>query len=99
MYTYAGPAAVQAYIFPAVGHAAVLTTAACIDDEAFAVAAEVLSRLSSVAQMETGRYGGAWGLGRRAAAAANHCGPCTCGMPHRQQAEPARPPVRPPTPA
>lgn len=44
----------NAYIFPAVGHAAVLTRCREISDDVFLVAAEALASMSSVAQLEQG---------------------------------------------
>ncbi len=44
-----------AYIFPAVGMAALLTHARAISDEAFVVAAEALSQMTTPTELETGR--------------------------------------------
>jgi malate dehydrogenase (oxaloacetate-decarboxylating)(NADP+) len=45
----------NAYIFPAVGHAAVLTKAREINDDVFLVAAETLAKLSSEKELQIGR--------------------------------------------
>jgi malic enzyme len=47
-------AANNAYIFPAVGHAAVLCGSKAISDDVFLVAAECLSHMTSTAEMERG---------------------------------------------
>ena len=44
----------NAYIFPAVGHAAVLACAKCIDDKTFLIAANVLANLTSVEDLRRG---------------------------------------------
>lgn len=44
----------NAYVFPAIGHAAVLSQATTIPDEAFLVAADVLSTLSPAHAIENG---------------------------------------------
>lgn len=45
----------NAYVFPAVGFAAILTQAKCITDESFVDTAEALSTMTSLEELETGR--------------------------------------------
>lgn len=45
----------QAYVFPAIGHAAVLAQATAITDDVFLVAAETLATITSLQEVEQGR--------------------------------------------
>lgn len=45
----------NAYIFPAIGHAAILTYCSTISDEIFLLAAEQLSSMSSMQQLQQGQ--------------------------------------------
>lgn len=53
--TYVPAQANNAYIFPAVGHAAVLLSSGSIEEDVFLVAAEALAEMSPAAQLQRGR--------------------------------------------
>ena len=52
--TYHPAQANNAYVFPAIGHAAVIAQARSIPDDVFLIAASVLSKVTSMAQLEHG---------------------------------------------
>lgn len=53
------------YIFPALGSAAVAVDAQRLTDEMFVVAAEELAGMTSLQDVEAGRWGGFGGTGRQ----------------------------------